>query len=177
MRPRASSGRCTSRTPRPTASPGRGSAGRSRMTSSRSIRPRRNGSIRPNPPCGSSSTRSSSGPSMRRTGTRSRSAGAARPAQQPEVNLIRPAVQALAAVLGGTQSLHTNSYDEAYQVPNEKAVRIALRTQTIPRHGCGVGNTVDPVGGSYFLEALTDELEEEAVRTFDRIQDLGGVIP
>ena len=104
-------------------------------------------------------------------------AGVSLTAQQPEVNIVRTTIQALAAVLGGTQSLHTNSYDEAYQVPNEKAVRIALRTQHILAHESGVANTVDPMGGSYFLEALTDELEEEAVHTFDRIQDLGGVIP
>ncbi len=104
-------------------------------------------------------------------------AGVSLTAQQPEVNIVRTTIQALAAVLGGTQSLHTNSYDEAYQVPNEKAVRIALRTQQILAHESGVANTVDPMGGSYLVEALTDELEEEAVRTFDRIQDLGGVIP
>jgi methylmalonyl-CoA mutase N-terminal domain/subunit len=108
--------------------------------------------------------------------THAQTAGVSLTAQQPEVNIVRTTVQALAAVLGGTQSLHTNSYDEAYQVPNEKAVRIALRTQQILAHESGVANTVDPLGGSYFLEALTDELEEEAYRYFDRIQDLGGVI-
>src|SRR6266571_334659 len=82
-------------------------------------------------------------------------AGVSLTAQQPEVNIVRTAVQALAAVLGGTQSLHTNSYDEAYQVPNEKAVRIALRTQQILAHESGVANTVDPLGGSYYVESLT----------------------
>src|SRR5213594_3676971 len=98
-------------------------------------------------------------------------------AQQPEINIVRTTIQALAAVLGGTQSLHTNAYDEAYQVPNEKAARIALRTQQILAHESGVANTADPFGGSYFLEALTDELEDDAYRYFDRIGDLGGVIP
>jgi methylmalonyl-CoA mutase N-terminal domain/subunit len=98
-------------------------------------------------------------------------------AQQPEVNIVRTTIQALAAILGGAQSLHTNSYDEAYQVPNEKAVRIALRTQQILAHESGVANSADPLGGSYFLETLTDELEAEAYRYFDRIQQLGGVIP
>ena len=108
--------------------------------------------------------------------THAQTAGVSLTAQQPEVNIVRTTIQALAAVLGGTQSLHTNSYDEAYQVPNEKAVRIALRTQQILAHESGVANTIDPLGGSYYLEALTDELEEEAYRYFDRIQDLGGVI-
>jgi methylmalonyl-CoA mutase N-terminal domain/subunit len=108
--------------------------------------------------------------------THAQTAGVSLTAQQPEVNIVRTTVQALAAVLGGTQSLHTNSYDEAYQVPNEKAVRIALRTQQILAHESGVANTIDPLGGSYYLEALTDELEEEAYRYFDRIQELGGVI-
>src|SRR5437016_4178438 len=104
-------------------------------------------------------------------------AGVSLTAQQPEINIVRTTVQALAAVLGGTQSLHTNAYDEAYQVPTEAAARIALRTQQILAHESGVANTVDPLGGSYFLESLTDELEEEAYRYFDRIQELGGVIP
>jgi methylmalonyl-CoA mutase N-terminal domain/subunit len=104
-------------------------------------------------------------------------AGVSLTAQQPEVNIVRTTIQALAAVLGGTQSLHTNAYDEAYQVPNEAAARIALRTQQILAHESGVANTVDPLGGSYFLEALTDELEEEAYGYFDRIKELGGVIP
>src|SRR5439155_9692983 len=104
-------------------------------------------------------------------------AGVSLTAQQPEVNIVRTAVQALAAVLGGTQSLHTNSYDEAYQVPNEKAVRIALRTQQILAHESGVANTVDPLGGAYYVEALTDRMEREAYEYFDRIQALGGVVP
>ena len=104
-------------------------------------------------------------------------AGVSLTAQQPEVNIVRTAIQALAAVLGGTQSLHTNSYDEAYQVPNEKAVRIALRTQQILAHESGVANTVDPLGGSYLLESLTDRMEDEAYRYFERIEALGGVIP
>jgi methylmalonyl-CoA mutase, N-terminal domain len=109
--------------------------------------------------------------------THAQTAGVSLTAQQPEVNIVRTTVQALAAVLGGTQSLHTNSYDEAYQVPNEKAVRIALRTQQILAYESGVANTVDPLGGSYYLEWLTDQLEEESYRYFDRIADLGGVIP
>jgi methylmalonyl-CoA mutase, N-terminal domain len=104
-------------------------------------------------------------------------AGVSLTAQQPEINIIRTTIQALAAVLGGAQSLHTNAYDEAFQVPNEAAARLALRTQQILAHESGIVNTVDPLGGSYFLEALTDELEEEAYRYFDRIQALGGVIP
>ncbi len=108
--------------------------------------------------------------------THAQTAGVSLTAQQPEVNIVRTTIQALAAVLGGTQSLHTNSYDEAYQVPNEKAVRIALRTQQILAHESGIANTIDPLGGSYYLEALTDELEEEAYRYFDRIQEFGGVI-
>ena len=107
----------------------------------------------------------------------SQTAGVSLTAQQPEVNIVRTAVQALAAVLGGTQSLHTNSYDEAFQVPNEKAVRIALRTQQILAHESGVANTVDPLGGSYYVEALTDRMEKEAYDYFDRIEALGGVIP
>jgi len=109
--------------------------------------------------------------------THAQTAGVSLTAQQPEMNIVRTTIQALAAVLGGTQSLHTNSYDEAYQVPHEKAVRIALRTQQIIAHESGAANTVDPMGGSYFLEALTDELEEEAYRYFDRIQEFGGIIP
>ena len=104
-------------------------------------------------------------------------AGVSLTAQQPEMNIVRTTIQGLAAVLGGMQSLHTNSYDEAYQVPSEKAVRIALRTQQILAHESGVANTADPLGGSYYLEWLTDELETEARRTFDRIADLGGVLP
>ncbi len=104
-------------------------------------------------------------------------AGVSLTAQQPENNLVRVAIQALAAVLGGTQSLHTNSMDEAWAVPTERAVRIALRTQQIIAHESGVTNTSDPLGGSYYLEWLTDHLEEEAYRYFDKIEGLGGVIP
>ncbi len=104
-------------------------------------------------------------------------AGVSLTAQQPEINIVRVTLQALAAVMGGTQSLHTNSMDEAWAVPTERAVRIALRTQQIIAHESGVANTADPLGGSYYLEWLTDHLEEEAYRYFDRIDELGGVIP
>ena len=104
-------------------------------------------------------------------------AGVSLTAQQPEVNLIRTAIQALAAVLGGTQSLHTNSMDEALALPSEKAARLALRTQQVIAHESGVANTVDPLGGSFFTEALTKETEDEAYAYFHRIEDLGGVIP
>ncbi len=104
-------------------------------------------------------------------------AGCALTAQQPEVNLIRVAIQALAAVLGGTQSLHTNSMDEALALPSEKAVRLALRTQQVIAHESGVVNTIDPLGGSYHVEWLTDHMEEEAYKYFDKIESLGGVIP
>ncbi|HZY92408.1 MAG TPA: methylmalonyl-CoA mutase family protein [Thermoplasmata archaeon] len=104
-------------------------------------------------------------------------AGCSCTAQQPELNIVRTAVQALAGVLGGTQSLHTNSYDEALQLPTEDAVRIALRTQQILADETGVAEAVDPFGGSYYLEWLTDRMEEEARRYFDRIDALGGVVP
>src|SRR3990170_2431382 len=104
-------------------------------------------------------------------------AGVSLTAQQPEVNLIRTAIQALAAVLGGTQFLHTNSMDEALALPSEKAARLALRTQQVIAHESGVANTVDPLGGSFFTEALTKETEDEAYAYFRRIEDLGGVIP
>lgn len=104
-------------------------------------------------------------------------AGCSLTAQQPENNIVRVTIQALAAVLGGTQSLHTNSMDEALALPSEKAVRIALRTQQILAHESGVANTIDPVGGSYFVEALTNQMEEECYKYFDRIDALGGVIP
>ncbi len=103
-------------------------------------------------------------------------AGCSCTAQQPELNVVRTTVQALAAVLGGTQSLHTNSYDEALQLPTEDAARIALRTQQILAHESGVADAIDPFGGSYFVEWLTDRIEEEARRYFDRIDELGGVI-
>jgi methylmalonyl-CoA mutase N-terminal domain/subunit len=104
-------------------------------------------------------------------------AGVSLTAQQPEVNLIRTAIEALAAVLGGTQSLHTNSFDEALALPTEHAVRLALRTQQVIAHETGVVNTVDPLGGSYYLEQLTNELERQAYEYFERIEQLGGVIP
>jgi methylmalonyl-CoA mutase N-terminal domain/subunit len=104
-------------------------------------------------------------------------AGVSLTAQQPEVNLIRTAIEALAAVLGGTQSLHTNSFDEALALPTEHAVRLALRTQQVIAHETGVVNTIDPLGGSYHLEQLTNELERQANDYFERIEELGGVIP
>jgi methylmalonyl-CoA mutase N-terminal domain/subunit len=104
-------------------------------------------------------------------------AGVSLTAQQPEVNLIRTAIEALAAVLGGTQSLHTNSFDEALALPTEHAVRLALRTQQVIAHETGVVNTIDPLGGSYYLEQLTNELERQAYEYFERIDELGGVIP
>ena len=104
-------------------------------------------------------------------------AGVSLTAQQPEVNLIRTTVQALAAVMGGTQSLHTNSMDEALALPSEKAARLALRTQQVIAHESGTANTVDPLGGSYFVEALTKESEDDAYRYFHKIEDIGGVIP
>ena len=103
-------------------------------------------------------------------------AGVSLTAQQPEVNIVRTAIEALAAVLGGTQSLHTNSYDEALALPTEDAVRLALRTQQVIAHEIGVVNSIDPLGGSYHLEQLTDELEAEAYATFARIEERGGMI-
>src|SRR6187455_3324989 len=103
-------------------------------------------------------------------------AGVSLTAQQPLNNVARTAIEALAAVLGGTQSLHTNSYDEALALPTEDAVRIALRTQQIVAHETGVTNTVDPLGGSYFVEALTDEIEAKAYEYFAKIDELGGMV-
>jgi methylmalonyl-CoA mutase N-terminal domain/subunit len=103
-------------------------------------------------------------------------AGVSLTAQQPLNNIVRTAVEALAGVLGGTQSLHTNSYDEALALPSEDAVRIALRTQQVIAHETGVTNTVDPLGGSYFVEALTDELEARAYDYFHKIDELGGMV-
>ncbi len=97
-------------------------------------------------------------------------------AQQPENNIVRVTIQALAAVLGGTQSLHTNSYDEALALPSEKAVRIALRTQQILAHESGVANTVDPTAGSYYIEQATDRLEAEAEAIIDKVDRLGGMV-
>lgn len=104
-------------------------------------------------------------------------AGCTLTAQQPENNIVRTAFQALAGVLGGTQSLHTNSMDETLALPSEKAVRIALRTQQIIAYETGVINTVDPLGGSYYVEALTDKMEDEANKIFAQIDAIGGVIP
>jgi len=104
-------------------------------------------------------------------------AGVSLTAQQPENNIARVAIQALAAVLGGTQSLHTNSMDEALALPSEKAATIALRSQQIIAEETGVTNTVDPLGGSYFVEALTNRIEAQAYDYFRRIDELGGVLP
>jgi methylmalonyl-CoA mutase N-terminal domain/subunit len=103
-------------------------------------------------------------------------AGVSLTAQQPEVNIIRTALEALAAVLGGTQSLHTNSFDEALALPTENAVRLALRTQQVIAHETGVASSIDPLGGSYHLEQLTNKLEAEAYDYFERIRKLGGVV-
>jgi methylmalonyl-CoA mutase N-terminal domain/subunit len=103
-------------------------------------------------------------------------AGVSLTAQQPEVNIVRTALEAMAAVLGGTQSLHTNSFDEALALPTEHAVRIALRTQQVIAHETGVVNTIDPLGGSYFVESLTNRIEAEAYDYFRRIDELGGVV-
>ncbi len=103
-------------------------------------------------------------------------AGCSLTAQEPENNIMRTAFEALAAVLGGTQSLHTNSMDEVWALPTEKAVRIALRTQQIMAHETGVSNTVDPLAGSYFIESLTEEMEKGAEEYFQRIEDKGGVL-
>jgi methylmalonyl-CoA mutase N-terminal domain/subunit len=104
-------------------------------------------------------------------------AGVSLTAQQPEVNIVRTALEALAAVLGGTQSLHTNSFDEALALPTEEAARLALRTQQVIAHESGAVNTIDPLGGSYYVEHLTSTLEAQAYEYFDRIEKLGGVIP
>jgi methylmalonyl-CoA mutase N-terminal domain/subunit len=103
-------------------------------------------------------------------------AGVSLTAQQPLNNIVRTAIEALAGVLGGTQSLHTNSFDEALALPTEAAVRVALRTQQIIAEETGVANTIDPLGGSYFVEALTDRLEEQAYAYFDKIDQLGGMV-
>jgi methylmalonyl-CoA mutase N-terminal domain/subunit len=108
--------------------------------------------------------------------THVQTAGVSLTAQQPLNNIVRTAIEALAGILGGTQSLHTNSYDEALALPTEEAVRIALRTQQIIAHETGVANTIDPLGGSYFVEALTDELERQAYEYFERIDQLGGMV-
>ena len=103
-------------------------------------------------------------------------AGVSLTAQQPEVNIVRTAIEALGAVLGGTQSLHTNSFDEALALPTEDAVRIALRTQQVIAHETGVVNSIDPLGGSFHVEDLTNKIEAQAYEYFDRIQELGGMV-
>jgi methylmalonyl-CoA mutase N-terminal domain/subunit len=103
-------------------------------------------------------------------------AGVSLTAQQPELNIARTAIEALAAVLGGTQSLHTNAMDEVLALPTDKSARIALRTQQLLAFESGAANTIDPLGGSYFIEALTDEMEKQAEHYFKRIEELGGVI-
>ncbi len=103
-------------------------------------------------------------------------AGCSLTAQQPELNLVRTAIEALSAVLGGTQSLHTNSMDETLALPSDKAARLALRTQQVIAHETGVANTIDPLAGSYFIEALTDRMEEECLKIFDEIDARGGVL-
>jgi len=108
--------------------------------------------------------------------THTQTAGVSLTAQQPLVNIVRTTIEALAGVLGGTQSMHTNSFDEALALPTEEAVRIALRTQQVIAHESGVTNTVDPLGGSYFLERLTDEMEAAAYDYFARIDELGGMV-
>jgi methylmalonyl-CoA mutase N-terminal domain/subunit len=116
-------------------------------------------------------------PDSWRLRTHAQTAGVTLTAQQAENNIVRVAYQAMAAALGGTQSLHTNSMDETLALPTEKAVRIALRTQQILAHESGVTNTIDPLAGSYFVEALTDELEKDALDIFAEIDALGGVVP
>jgi methylmalonyl-CoA mutase, N-terminal domain len=106
----------------------------------------------------------------------SQTAGVSLTAQQPLNNVVRTALEALSAVLGGTQSLHTNSYDEALALPAEDAVRVALRTQQIIAHETGVTSTIDPLGGSYFVESLTDTMEEAAYAYFEKIEQLGGMV-
>jgi methylmalonyl-CoA mutase N-terminal domain/subunit len=103
-------------------------------------------------------------------------AGVSLTAQQPLNNVVRTATEALSAVLGGTQSLHTNSFDEALALPTEQAVRVALRTQQILAHETGVANTIDPLGGSYFVEALTDRMEQASYAYFAKIDELGGMV-
>ena len=103
-------------------------------------------------------------------------AGSTLTAQQPENNIVRTAIQAMAAVLGGTQSLHTNSHDEALALPTEQAARVALRTQQIIAYESGAPNTIDPLGGSYFIESLTNEIEARAIQYLEKIEALGGMV-
>ncbi|HEY6073259.1 MAG TPA: methylmalonyl-CoA mutase family protein, partial [Anaerolineales bacterium] len=104
-------------------------------------------------------------------------AGSTLTAQQPENNVVRVTLQALSAVLGGTQSLHTNSMDEALWLPTEKSVRVALRTQQIIAYESGAADSVDPLAGSYLIEALTDEIEKQAMEYIHKIDDMGGALP
>jgi len=106
----------------------------------------------------------------------SQTAGSTLTAQQPENNIVRTAIQALAAVLGGTQSLHTNSFDEALSLPTEQAARIAIRTQQIIAYESGAPNTIDPVAGSFYVESLTDQIETLAKEYLDKIAALGGML-
>src|SRR5262249_39758754 len=108
--------------------------------------------------------------------THSQTAGVTLTAQQPYNNIVRVALQALAAVLGGTQSLHTNALDEALALPTAEAARIALRTQQILAHEMGVADTIDPFGGSYYLETLTDALEHDVYAYFHKLDELGGMV-
>jgi len=116
-------------------------------------------------------------PESWRLRTHAQTAGVSLTAQQPENNIVRVAYQAMAAALGGTQSLHTNSMDETLALPTEKAVRIALRTQQVLAHESGVTNSIDPLAGSYLVETLTDDLEREALALFAEIDEMGGVVP
>jgi len=102
--------------------------------------------------------------------------GVALTAQQPQNNIVRVTLQALASVLGGTQSLHTNSFDEAYALPSEEAVGIALRTQQVIAYESGITDTVDPLAGSYFIEYLTNQIEEEATKYIEKIDSMGGAV-
>ncbi len=115
-------------------------------------------------------------PASMRLKFHTQTAGHSLTAQQPEVNIVRVTLQALAAVLGGTQSLHTNSWDEVFAIPSEDSVRIALRTQQVIAEESGVCNTVDPLGGSYYVEALTDRIEKEVFQYLERIDSLGGTL-
>src|SRR5262249_55696479 len=115
-------------------------------------------------------------PESMRLRTHTQTAGVSATAQQPLNNIARVALQALAAVLGGAQSLHTNSYDETWALPTEEAVTVALRTQQIIAEETGVALTIDPLGGSYFLEKLTDEMEAAALEYIRRIDALGGMV-
>src|SRR5256885_12255382 len=108
--------------------------------------------------------------------THAQTAGVSLTAQQPYNNVVRTALQALAAVLGGTQSLHTNSLDETYALPTEESVKLALRTQQLIAHESGVDRVVDPLAGSYYVEYLTDEMEKRALQILDKIANLGGII-